>query len=700
MRSKWIVFSSVLIVALGLTALLGGSSRADTTTPVTQLTGFHQIVVDSADGYVFLSEGVSSGAWYNGTQDSSGIVVTNLSGTYVATVDAGDGVEGIALSPAGGTLYAALGGTAEVAAIDISTITQPQPTQTYYPLQAGDIPYDLAVQGDKVWVSYDASTTAGNGEIGDINLAATTPAAAFEPGTAPVPQGLAWWSAPEIATDPDDNGVLVAIQEGQSLTDAATYNTTTDPATTLASETFLGGSYSAPATSCYGGEDITVVPGGSQFIAACQGLAEDYVYSVGDLTNPVSHYTTGTGPDSIAIAAQGTVAAGVSGNFQDTSGPSASYVYQPGGGELNVIGLGTTTRLAPHGLAWSADGGLYAVLADTTTDSTTGTTTTTYSLRVIDEPTVTLSALSLSGPSTVSVTKGISLSGKLSLSTGALPPSGSKITITRADGSSTRTFTAVTTANGSFTLTDATKPPLGKYTYTASYDGTATIAPSTTTHSVTVAPFGTSLSITTGATTFNYRSTIHVTAHLGTTYTNRTVSIYAQWDGYRGKALLKTGRVNSRGDLTVSYSAPHSTTFSAVFTGDAHYAARTVSHDVGVRASVAESIGGYYTSTHYGSTLYRVYHHTASLQESVAVAPNKSGECVKVEVQIYYQGKWYADLTTGCGSLNSASKISGLFSLSQATGYRYRIRADYVRSSKDVSNLSNDSGWLYFVVVK
>jgi hypothetical protein len=30
----------------------------------------------------------------------------------------------------------------------------------------------------------------------------------------------------------------------------------------------------------------------------------------------------------------------------------------------------------------------------------------------------------------------------------------------------------------------------------------------------------------------------------------------------------------------------------------------------------------------------------------------------------------------------------------------YRVRADYVRSSKDTSNLSTASGWLSFIVEK
>src|SRR5207249_225770 len=72
---------------IALPVLAAGSARADTVTPLTQLANFHQVVVDSADGYVFLSEGVSSGSWFNGTFDANAIVVTDLSGNYVATLD-------------------------------------------------------------------------------------------------------------------------------------------------------------------------------------------------------------------------------------------------------------------------------------------------------------------------------------------------------------------------------------------------------------------------------------------------------------------------------------------------------------------------------------------------------------------------------------------------------------------------------------
>jgi hypothetical protein len=55
----------------------------------------------------------------------------------------------------------------------------------------------------------------------------------------------------------------------------------------------------------------------------------------------------------------------------------------------------------------------------------------------------------------------------------------------------------------------------------------------------------------------------------------------------------------------------------------------------------------------------------------------------------------------GCGHLNSSSKGAWALTISQAhLNSPYRIRADYIRSSADTSNLSSDSGWQYFLVAK
>ena len=62
-----------------------------------------------------------------------------------------------------------------------------------------------------------------------------------------------------------------------------------------------------------------------------------------------------------------------------------------------------------------------------------------------------------------------------------------------------------------------------------------------------------------------------MTAHLGKTYNSRYVSIYAQPAG-GAKKLVKTAKVNSQGNLAISYKVTRNTTFTAVFAGDAHYA--------------------------------------------------------------------------------------------------------------------------------
>jgi len=205
------------------------------------------------------------------------------------------------------------------------------------------------------------------------------------------------------------------------------------------------------------------------------------------------------------------------------------------------------------------------------------------------------------------------------------------------------------------------------------------------------------LTLNTGSSKFTYGATVHVTAHLGTTDTNRTVSIYAQPSGSTSKTLLKTGKVDASGNLTVNYKAAHNTTFSAVFSGDSHYKPASVTTAISVRAGISETLSNYYASTHIGGVTYRLFHRHALMHVDITVRPNKSGQCIKFELQVHYQGAWHGQ-TTKCGHLDASSKISIKVDLTHASlGYHYRIRGDYVRS-KDTTNLSNNSAWNYFIV--
>jgi hypothetical protein len=216
------------------------------------------------------------------------------------------------------------------------------------------------------------------------------------------------------------------------------------------------------------------------------------------------------------------------------------------------------------------------------------------------------------------------------------------------------------------------------------------------THTLTVVKLSPGLTLNLGPTTITYGTTTVVTAHLAKVYTNRTVRVYAQLAGH-GKQPIGHGSVNSQGNYTVHYRSPYNVTFSATFSGDARVAAGSVSHGVRVRAGVSESLSGYYGTS--GS--YRLYTGSETLTDHVTVAPNKKGQCTQIEIDQYYQGAWTQIGLSQCFGLGTASKLNVLVNLSglaDGSGPRYRVRADYYAGSNEKLNLSNDSGWHYFIV--
>ena len=595
------------------------------------ITNFHQFVVDAAHGHLFFTQG--HGSIDNFTQHNA-ITVTNLSGQPVATIGGQDNVQGIALSPDGSTLYAADEGDDAVSAISTTTLQE----TVRYPLGTGNAPYGVAVQSGKVWVGYEGTAGAFIGEI-DPTM---PPASAF------TPQAVSSFFSvgPDLRGDPADGGTLLASDSYDTIDWASigSYNVGAAPPTV----------YQPPSTpgSCSGMVSYAVLPGGADFVAACQGTADAsqppptaaVVYNSQTYAQ-VGSYGAGAVPVAVAVAPAGPQAGTVAAGAGQAPGIA---VYPPGAqAPVNEYAVpGSQIWLVNDGLAFSADGSaLYAVYQD---GGGTPGTTVDFFLRVYDSPTVTASAITLSGPAKVIRGHSLTISGKLALTVGQ-PPAGSRITITRslAGASGVTTWTRTTAADGAFSLTDS-PPELGAYTYAAAYDGTAATQAATASRAVLVTKIPSSLRLTASANTVGYRAAVKVTAHLGRTYNSRTVRIYATAFGTRTSVLIKAGRVDSRGDLTVSYRPVHSTAFSATFAGDAKYQPTTASRKVYVRAGVTQRISGYYGSEHIGSTLYRLYHGTGKLTSTVTVAPRKKGGCVAFEVQQYVQGAWQANTTSSC----------------------------------------------------
>ncbi len=465
MRHKAKLLVPALAGTLGLLALPAPGAHAATTSTPAQLTGFHQMVLDdvgdyAANGYVFLSEG--TGHIPNGPVNTTGIVVTDLSGNYVTTLDAGDGVEGLALSADGGTLYAALSSDSAVAAISVSSITPTTttPIQALYSLGAGQVPYGLALQSGELWVSYNPQPgSAGQAGIGSFDLSQASPSFQVVPGTS------GWYNPPDLSADPSDSGILVAAGPGQEPAQVATYSVAGGTLTTLAPPQALLNS--SGGYSCGFEASLAVVPGGSQFIVAC---GQEYYYSTADLA-PLGQYTTSINAVAAAIAPDsGVVALGTAYQYAPQI-----YIYDLGGSTpLNEYSLArpssgyfASTTLAAGGLALSPDGSeLYAVTY--ALSSGVYGPKSFYALHVYSNP---AAAVTLTGPSTDIAGNSLTLNGTVTLPDGTPPPAGATVTVTRtAAGSKTPvTLSPVSTAaDGTFTLSDTPTDP-GTYTYAASY---------------------------------------------------------------------------------------------------------------------------------------------------------------------------------------------------------------------------------------
>ncbi len=216
-----------------------------------------------------------------------------------------------------------------------------------------------------------------------------------------------------------------------------------------------------------------------------------------------------------------------------------------------------------------------------------------------------------------------------------------------------------------------------------------------------VTPGQTALSITTAKGSYAYGAKVKITVTLKNTVDDRAVKVYATPVGGTAK-LIASGQVNATGKLYPAYFVTKSTKFTAVFAGNKANKAATASRSVTTQADVLAALSGSTKTVKVGGVTYAVFTPKQVLTLHSKVLPSKAGQCLQPETQQWDKtakgAKWDADTKYGCDSLTSDSKDTSPFNLKQATGDKYRIRAEYLRSKKDASNLSTDSAWLYFEV--
>jgi hypothetical protein len=376
----------------------------------------------------------------------------------------------------------------------------------------------------------------------------------------------------------------------------------------------------------------------------------------------------------------------VSGKLTDLVGPvsgAAVTVTRP------AAGGGTVTLNATTG----ADGSF-------SVQDTIGTTAQTYTVTYSGDAshyeksrTITVTpvkvptAFALTAPTTT-LKRGTTYSLAGSLKGAGVGIAGATVTLVRTDLRGSKTIYVKTSSSGKFVVKDT--PTIGgAVTWRATWPGTARYAtPKPGTRTINVARTSTSLSITTNATSYAYGATARITVHLGTTYNNRTVSVFARKTITGKTTLIKTATVGSTGNLVLSVPVTSKTLYSVKFAGDYRYLPAADSRTVNVRSKVVVTLSGAYGRS--GSTyLYRV---GENVPVTVTVWPKREGPCVSLVAQRQSGSSWVTTATLSCAPLSAISTTYATLYTNGASG-NGRIMASI---GSDAYASAGSSPWVYF----
>ncbi|HWS36182.1 MAG TPA: hypothetical protein VN408_26035 [Actinoplanes sp.] len=663
MLDRRISAAAVVAALAGSTVLVAGAAPALADShKALPIKSVGDLVVDSARQRVFVSDPT------NGK-----IIETTYDGTVVATATGLPRVTGLALSADGTELYGALEASREIVALSAATLTGP----VRYELGAKVYPLSLESAGGKLWFTYDDygkdPFIGGDGNIGSLDLSGAEPVVTLEQDSTGA-NGL-WSGAPNLVAAPGDSGLLAAFEPGSSSGRIAVYNVSGGAFTRTAAKGGVTGGYT---------RSVAFTPDASQVVASDSSAIT--VANTTDLTKAGSYPVDGW-VRAVAVASDGTVAGG--GNTVKTFAPGGtapirSYALP----HTDPISSGND-EVAERALAWEPNGNrLFAV-----TDNYSAL----HHLRVYTEPKKTLPTLKLSGPASATRGKAVTVTGSL---TSTVPlPAGTPVTITRTDldfPSGKALGTRTTAANGSFSFTDTTSAG-GTVTYRATYAGDAKHAAVTAAKTVAVSRTATTLTINNTGKIFGYGKTVTFTARLGSSYKNRSVEIWADPSGAdQGRRLLKRAVANKAGNVSASLKLTRNTAVSAVFTGDARTAPKTVTANVGTKVAVSLKLSKYYKSGKIGGTTYRYYRVKTPAKFTVKMTAAPKARDAYVSVQFYYQGKWRA-WANGYFPAAETFYIKG----AGFQGYKMRLRTAYVKGgSGDSLNTTTWTPYQYLTFTK
>ncbi|WP_053850736.1 hypothetical protein [Streptomyces sp. NRRL B-24085] len=633
---------AVLFSSVALSVAAAGSASAASAV-VTSPGG---LVVDDALRRVFVSD-----------QADGQILAADYNGTLVAQATGLDNAGDLTVSDDGATLYAALPTSHEIVALNAADLQ----VKARYPVATGTGPRHVAFAGGKVWFSYGDQW---DGDLGSVDPAVDPASGADPVALAQLPTqgtGVGLWGQALLDTDPLRPGLLAVGETGDSTGTEAVLDVSSGTPVVIA---WHDSSYELND----GVGDIDLVAGDDQVLV---NGTDRHAYANGTLTK-AGAYPGGQFAD-----------VGRSGLIAQVTGTKVA-IYRPSATQP-VRTYSTGTQPAAD-VAWAGDSSrVFALVAGSGG----------YTVKVLTDPNLNVPTLTVNAPSTATRAKSLTVTGKLSATVPL--PAGGKLTVTRTDleNPNGKALPGVTAkADGTYSFAD-TPSVGGKVTYTVKYAGDATHTAVTASDSVEVSRAATSLSLNNNGKLYNYGTDVKFTAHLGTTYKNRSVSIYADpFGGDRGKKLIKTGTVNADGNISAWVDMTRDTAVTAVFSGDARYKPKTVKSTAYARVKISTAVSRHYKTAKIGSTSYYWFHKNTDplLTTTMTYYP---GRQQRFDLQVYYQGTWYsADSEYFPIGTNGKSAVT--LGAAGESGVRARMRSVYVNgSSGDTVNSTTYGAWKY-----
>ncbi|MET3428107.1 hypothetical protein BJ973_007319 [Actinoplanes tereljensis] len=617
-------------VALGGTAAVLPAPAVSAATPkassskVLPIGAFNEIVADGAHKHLFISD-----------RTDGKLLVTDYAGATVALLDVPSSA-GLLVN--GDRLYVAAPASSAIIAYDTATLA---PVTSY--LLDGK-PDRLAYAGGKIWFSY------GAGDLGSLNLAASE-AVYF------TSENGNWSSISDLS---GNNSRLVIAGSGE----VAVADVTGETPDVLVEKAVAGQKVRTALTP--DGTGVLVQPSGFSVLPTVQ-------LRTSDLTETAS-YDVGSLPKGVAATADGTVVIG------DPYGPDPSGIdYFPVGGTVRRVGLYNGFYGGDQLAGFALEPG--GSRAFGVVENLVGTPV--ISLQVFDQPAKT----TLTGSITIeSNPLLVNASFVVEVGFSTVAAIGRPVEIIRSDGVRVG---PTTVPDGVFSFTDKAPATAGTLSYRLTIPADADInAFTATATSSVITGYPTTLTLTPKGTTYNFGTTVTFTAHLGSTYTNRTVSLYAaSFD--QGKRLLVTKKVDAKGNVTAPLRLTRNTVVSAVFTGDTWFKPASVAVTVYTRASVSTAVTKYYKKS--GST-YIFHKKSNPVLTTTMTSSAKRKQYLTVEY--YSGGKWRVAKAGYFG-------MSVTFNGTHKVGVKYRVRAAYISGkSGDTINATTYGAYRYFTFTK